>query len=239
MSDQSNTPGTGSASSNVADTGSAAAAQDGQPNPQDGGEAWIKWNNKKELQDTIAKTRVMERAIGEVNASVAELKSMVAKMAGGVAPPAPAPAAAAQTPHVDDSGSKALVQVEALTRKLAFEKAANAAGIKEGTPQRELLETAYEAAKPADAGEWLKKYTGAVATPPKPVIPGGSPRLGAPATPDESDRLPANPLQLPQEVLANMTPDERVAHYNAWRAKSGQGNPLSGKISEALARYRK
>ncbi len=238
MSDQSNAPGTGaSVSNNAAASDPVAGAQDGQPNPQDGGEAWIKWNNKKELQDTIARSRVMERTLGNVIPAIERLEAQLAKMVGGGTPPAPA-ATPAAAPPVDDAGSKALAQVEALTRKLNFEKAANAAGIKEGTPQRELLESAYDAAKPADVGEWLKKYTGALAAPAKAVIPGGSPRLGAPATPDESERLPANPLQLAPEVLANMTPEERVNHYNQWRAKSGQGNPLASKIAEVRARLK-
>ncbi len=120
-------------------------------------------------------------------------------------------------------------RVAQLEAKLAFRDALADVGVQLTAQQRGLLETAYYATKPADAGAWLKEYATAFVgaapsakaapapmtqAPPAQVAP--QTNTGAPA---KTNELPFDPRLIPSDIWRQMDPKERKRRFEEF-AKS-------------------
>jgi hypothetical protein len=182
------------------------------PKPATGGEI-EPWRNPAEIKKMMIRQREMETKMAELE--------------NKVAPPAP--------PKTEGTPRDVGAELDALRQDLELERAFGALKIESGSKQRQLLELAVKAAKPANVREFLQGFveTTAPVAPPaaeKPKVPVTN--SGSPTTQDDAAVVGNSPAALTPAMIKAMSPEQLKAHYEAYvGSQSPNTNPFSRKAA--------
>ena len=215
------TPAASAAAGTPADAGTGASSNASPAQPADAGG----WRNVEEIKAALKATRENEKLLK----SFLPIMQKFEKWSNAMAPDGAAQPSAPQAPV--PQGGDAMQEIVALKRQLALKDAFDEHRIPQG-PMRKLIEQAAQAGNVSDVRAFVAEYAALGTQPAAPSQPAQSAPVtntGAPSA-QSSAFIPENPSALLPEVVANMTPAQKRAHWMAFRAKSNRNaNPFAAK----------
>lgn len=182
----------------------------------------------------------MAKTMRATQAQTAELAALVSKLVAGVRPEP-------ETPATRPTAGSNAAEVAEMRARLALNEALDDLGIPMTKGQKETVRKLQKVDSPTDVGDWLArtvdtlgiKRTPQVAVPA--VVPASA--VAAPAAPaapvkpfelgvmssGQADRVPLDPMAIPQSVADAMTPAQALEWYQRYKAQGGANqHPFRG-----------